>query len=114
MTAVANRRRIMPTSFASATVLVTLLFLAGSAAVSSAADMSDREDFTKLVLKAFSLPSKGTCKEYRGFQRVGSSQVSWVNGAVCASSDNDHVSFLYMVSTTQYLTSEQFAVPARR
>jgi hypothetical protein len=55
-------------------------------------DFDDGEQ--TFVLKGFSLPGKGACKEYRGFTVPGSP--FWFTGTACASSDNDHITFASM------------------
>ena len=78
---------------------VTALILLGNAAIAVGADMCLVLTFSEtpyllntLVLKAFTLPARGTCKETRGFYTGGP---YWVTGMACGSSDGDHVTFVH-------------------
>jgi hypothetical protein len=72
--------------------------LLGTATTAPAADMCFDTGLT-LVLKSFSLPAKGKCKEYRGFYLVNTppapSLLSWLSGSACASTDDTHITFLH-------------------
>ena len=65
--------------------------LLGSAAAARAGDFCIHPTITSdtLVLKGFTLPAKGACKEARGFW-VGS---LFTSGSACRSSDGDDVFF---------------------
>ena len=74
-------------------VLVATVFLLGNAAIVTAGDFClSHSSGDTLVLKAFSLPGKGVCKETRGFY---SGAVYFVTGMACGSSDLDHVTFFH-------------------
>jgi hypothetical protein len=45
-----------------------------------------------IVLKAFALPGKGVCKDARGWLQLFS-DVWWLDGMACGSSDGTHVTF---------------------
>ena len=66
--------------------------LATSPTIAVAADYCLNVASSTIVLKAFALPGKGVCKDARGFFLV-SSEVWWVNGMACGSSDGTHVTF---------------------
>ena len=73
-----------------APVIVALLL--GAAASAMAADFCidfDNGNNT-IVLKAFSLPSRGVCKDYRGFFTFGP---YWVRGSACGGSDGATITF---------------------
>ena len=71
--------------------------LLGSAASAMAADFCvaiQGGTFT-LAAKAFTLPARGTCRDYRGIYTPvpGQHEPSWVSGTACASSDNLGITF---------------------
>jgi hypothetical protein len=71
---------------------VVLAILLVSAASAVAADFCIEFDsgVNTIVLKAFSLPVRGTCKDYRGLITNGP---YWVRGSACGSSDNTTITF---------------------
>ena len=74
------------------TSLVTAALLLGSAALAGAADFClDNQ----VVLKAFSPPGHGACKEYRGVRLVPGDH--FVSGAVCGSSDSLTITFTHLM-----------------
>ena len=84
---------------------VTAAILLGNAAIAAAADMCFILQFplnsltvNTLVLKSFTLPARGTCKETRGFYTGGwqyGPGPHWVTGMACGSSDGNHVTFVH-------------------
>ena len=85
-------------------VAVTAAILLGKTAMAVGADMCLTLTFplhshtvNTLILKAFSLPARGTCKETRGFYTGGpyGPGPHWVTGMACGSSDGDHVTFVH-------------------
>jgi hypothetical protein len=83
-----DRRRKMR-SFARCLIVVATVVLGTT---TYAADYCFNIAGNTLVLKAFSLPGKGVCKDARGFFRL-SSDVWWLDGMACGSSDGTHVTF---------------------
>jgi hypothetical protein len=88
------------------TGLIAVAVLVGSTLVASASDVcfeltppnvaspTVSTSTTLVVGRAFgSLPSAGTCKEFRGFM-TGGPQTVWTTGEACASSDNVDISFV--------------------
>ena len=86
-------------------VAVTAAILLGNAAIAVGADMCLALTFSQLphptlntlILKDFSLPARGKCKETRGFYTGGPAGPGphWVTGMACGSSDGDHVTFVH-------------------
>jgi hypothetical protein len=72
-------------------MVIGLTFLLGSAAAAQAGDYCIGVAGGTLALKAFSLPSKGTCKEARGFYI--SNGGFFTSGSACRSTDGSDVSF---------------------
>lgn len=64
-----------------------------------------------IVLKAFSLPGKGVCKDARGFFLL-SDEPWWLNGMACGSSDGAHVTFTQLVHLPDLV--ESFAYTLNR
>jgi hypothetical protein len=69
--------------------LVTAGLLLGNAAAAAAADLC-LDSPLSLVLKAFTPPARGVCKETRGFYREA---LIWMSGTACGSSDGDDITF---------------------
>jgi hypothetical protein len=86
-------------------VAVTAAILLGNAAIAVGADMCLVLTFSQLphpavntlILKDFSLPAKGKCKETRGFYTGGGVGPGrhWVTGMACGSSDGARVTFVH-------------------
>jgi hypothetical protein len=102
---------------------VTAALLFGNTAIAMGADMCLIMQFeghaytvNTLILKAFSLPVRGTCKETRGFYTGGQySAPAWVTGMACASSDGDHVTFFHtgVRDTGKGMISDKFTFDRR-
>jgi hypothetical protein len=99
--------------------LLTGAMVLASSATAAAADMCFlRSNGALLILKAFSLPAKGACKDVRGFYPAEPSVGPfWVTGSACGSSDGDHISFVqtWMPRGTAFIVSgnlgsDQFTV----
>jgi hypothetical protein len=87
--------------------LVTTALL-GSGALASGADFCLVDSFNNMVVgKGFSLPSKGVCKEFRGF--VQGSDVSFF-GQACGSSDNTRITFRLTTMGTNQIGGYLFAL----
>jgi hypothetical protein len=85
---------------------LSAVILMGSWGVARADFCITDTDFNTVVGKNFSLPGKGACRDFTGFQdRV----VSTVKGTACASSDNTRITFSL---TRNYPTAEYFFIDA--
>jgi len=72
-------------------IAATAMFL-GGARPAAAADFCLEDNFTNTIVgKGFSVPAKGTCREFLGFF-AGSVDAS-LFGQACGSSDNKHIRF---------------------
>ena len=86
-------------------VAVTAAILLGNAAIAVGADMCLVLSFSNtsyivntLILKDFSLPARGKCKETQGFYTGGppfGPGPHWVTGMACGSSNGDHITFVH-------------------
>ena len=74
-------------------LLVAVGLLLGSAVVAAAADFCIlfNGGANTIVLKTFTLPVKGTCKDTRGFTPPGNP--FWIKGTACGSSDGADITF---------------------
>ena len=86
--------------------------LLGSATGAAAADLclDSNGGLNTLALKAFSLPARGACVDYRGFYIDGP---FWVRGTACGSSDNVTVTFFdtgFLDGGDNRLISERFSL----
>jgi hypothetical protein len=76
---------------------VVLAVLLGSAASAMAADfcVAIAGGTSTIAAKAFTLPTRGMCRDYRGFYTPvpGQHGPSWVRGTACGSSDNLGITF---------------------
>ena len=74
------------------TAPAVVALLLGSVAWAAAADfcIDSNNGVNTLAVKAFALPAKGMCNDYRGFYVSGP---FWVRGSACGSSDNATVTF---------------------
>lgn len=76
--------------------LVSTVLLLGNVPIGDAADYCLVQDggprTLGLILKGFSLPGKGVCKQTQGYYERGP---VWISGMACASSDHDHITFFH-------------------
>lgn len=92
--------------------VTTLVCVLGSASVVAATDFCIHEDSgggggNTIVLKAFSLPGKGACKEAAGFFEGGP---YFMSGSACGSSDGVGIRFVLVSLIADALTSDTFAL----
>src|SRR5262249_48952570 len=71
--------------------LVIALALAG-ATRAAAADFCIDSSGNRMILKGFSNPARGKCKDYRGYFSSGA---YWFRGTACASTDNSRITFFH-------------------